>query len=573
MGLIKPDLSGIDHDQWIRGTRMERLRPLVVAWGEAGFGTPEGVYLLYALKILAYSVGGLWLASVTTPGLGSMAEVAQWWLEPIVWQKVVIFTLLFEVLGFGCGSGPLTLRFLPPIGGFLYWLRPGTIRLPPWPETVPLTSGTRRTLLDVALYAGILGCAGFALASPAVVPAEGLAHAKLGLMEGWRVLPLLAVLGVMGLRDKTVFLAARTEVYGMFALTALLSPVDWVLGAKLGMLLIWWGAAVSKVNHHFPFVIAVMQSNHPLLRIKALKRLNYVNWPDDMRPSRLSAFLAHAATVFEFLVPIVLFLPLPPGVTQVVVVIFMLFHLHILLSLPMGVPLEWNVFMIYSLALLFGTYPDIVWSGTLGNGAALAAFGVGLTILALGNLYPERWSFLIAMRYYAGNWATSMWVLKPSAIEKLSANIVGWPGLASAQLTTLYGAQTATILSHKGYAFRAMHSHGRALFTLAEVAAGPDHEQSHIFIDGEFIAGPSLGWNFGEGHLHDESLMGALQERCQFEPGEVRAVMLEGQPIHLDIQRFRIVDAASGEQLRGEVKVADMTSRQPWDTTVPYTTT
>jgi len=26
---------------------------------------------------------------------------------------------------------PLTLRFLPPIGGILYWLRPGTVRLPP----------------------------------------------------------------------------------------------------------------------------------------------------------------------------------------------------------------------------------------------------------------------------------------------------------------------------------------------------------------------------------------------------------------------------------------------------------
>ena len=37
--------------------------------------------------------------------------------------------------------GPLTLRINPPIGGVLYWLRPGTVRLPPWPGRVPLTGG------------------------------------------------------------------------------------------------------------------------------------------------------------------------------------------------------------------------------------------------------------------------------------------------------------------------------------------------------------------------------------------------------------------------------------------------
>ena len=67
--------------------------------------------------------------------------------------------MLWEVLGLGAGSLPLTLRFSPMIGGVLYWLRPGTVRLPPWPDRVPLTRGNRRTILDVGLYAG---CCGFA---------------------------------------------------------------------------------------------------------------------------------------------------------------------------------------------------------------------------------------------------------------------------------------------------------------------------------------------------------------------------------------------------------------------------
>ncbi|EUA11970.1 hypothetical protein I546_2516 [Mycobacterium kansasii 732] len=69
-------------------------------------------------------------------------------------------------MGFGCGSGPLTGRFLPPVGGFLYWLRPKTIRLPAWPDKVPFTGGDSRTVVDVVLYAVVLAGGAWALVSP-----------------------------------------------------------------------------------------------------------------------------------------------------------------------------------------------------------------------------------------------------------------------------------------------------------------------------------------------------------------------------------------------------------------------
>ena len=72
------------------------------------------------------------------------------------------------------------------------------------------------------------------------------------------------------------------------------------------------------------------------------------------------------------------------------------------------------------------------------------------------------------------------------------------------------------------------------------------------------VAGTALGWNFGDGHLHNEQLVAALQKRCHFEPGEVRVVMLEAQPFHKGTQRYRLVDAATGELERGYVEVADM---------------
>ena len=38
----------------------------------------------------------------------------------------------------------------------------------------------------------------------------------------------------------------------------------------------------------------------------------------------------------------------------------------------------------------------------------------------VGNLVPSRVSFLVAMRYYAGNWAWNAWLFEDSAYEKLS---------------------------------------------------------------------------------------------------------------------------------------------------------
>ena len=97
-----------------------------------------------------------------------------------------------------------------------------------------------------------------------------------------------------------------------------------------------------------------------------------------------------------------------------------------------------------------------------------------------------------------------------------------------------------------------LHTHGRALFTLVERACGERHETDYLMLEGELVAGIVLGWNFGDGHLHGEQLAAALQERCAFEPGEVRAVMLESQPIQRQAQRYRLVDAGrTGEVERG----------------------
>ena len=86
---------------------------------------------------------------------------------------------------------------------------------------------------------------------------------------------------------------------------------------------------------------------------------------------------------------------------------------------------------------------------------------------------------------------------------------------------------------------------------------------------GEVMSGIILGWNFGDGHLHDEQLLRAVQSQCGFEPGELRCVFVESQPLGQRTQGWRIVDAASGQLEAGELVVADLRARQPWEGPAP----
>src|SRR6187551_686890 len=352
MGFFNATPPPMEYEEWRRLPHLQRIKVLAQDWALNGFGTPYFVYLLYVVKLVLYAGGGLLLISATTQGLGGLEDLGEWWTEPIVFQKAVIWTMLWEVLGLGAGSLPLTLRFSPMVGGFLYWLRPGTTRLPPWPERVPLTRGTRRTLLDVALYAGLIVAALNLLLSDGAA-ATGFAAGRL---DPLAVGVLLALLGLLGLRDKVPFLAARAEIYGNLAIIFLFPLTNMIVAAQLVFVCIWWGAASSKLNRHFPFVVTVMISNTPWNRWRAAKRRLYNRHPDDLLPSRLGALTAHLGTVMEFTLPLVLILSQGGVIGTIAVAGMVIFHLHILSTFPLAVPLEWNIFMIFGLLFLFGHY-------------------------------------------------------------------------------------------------------------------------------------------------------------------------------------------------------------------------
>ena len=553
MGFIQPNLPTVDHDTWDHESLQEKMRPMARHFAEHGFGSPDVLIVGYALKIVAYVAVG-WGLVMTTPGIDGALDVTSWYADPAVFYKFVLWTMLFEVLGLGCGFGPLNLRFSPPMGSFLYWLRPGTIRLAPWPRRVPLTGGDTRTVVDAALYAALL---------------VGLVIAMWGALPRWQVAVVLGVLAVLGLRDKVIFLAARSEVYGALSVTYLLAVGDQVIAAMLVMMVIWWGAATSKINLHFPFVMQTMQSNSPVWRSTRIKHLFHRSFPDDLRPSRLVGAIAHVATVVEFGVPLVLLLSGGGWLTTAAAIAMVAFHLGIITSLPMGVPLEWNVFMMVGVLTLFVGHADLAPADLAHPLPVVALLLVVVGTVVAGNLRPDKFSFLPAMRYYAGNWGSSVWCFRGDALDRLDAGVVKASRLPHQQLEQLYGSlQEAMVPLSLGYCFRSFHPQGRALYTLVPRVCDPAHDD-YLALDGELVAGTVLGWNFGDGHFHDEQLAAALQRRCHFEPGTVRVVFLESQPFHRWIQEYRLFDVATGEIERGYVRVAELAARQPTDHDVP----
>lgn len=564
MGFTQPYLPSVDPDEFLSRPLLERLRFTTQDWVDHGFGTQTVVYFVYLAKlVLLYACGGV-LAATATSGL-HFWEIGTWWNQPIVYQKLVLWTVLLESIGIAGAWGPLTFKIKPMTGGIRFWARTGTIRLRPF-TWVPGTAGTRRTALDVGMYLVFLASLIFAIALPGVA-VDG---APFDLVRPWSMIVPIALLLLIGLRDKTVFLGARAEQYLpaliMFAALPYLSFATLIVGLKLLIVTVWVGAGLSKIGKHFINVIPVMVSNSPSMPFPGLRRAHYRNAPSDLLPSRLARFMAEGlGTVVEIAAPLILLFSLNRTLTVVCAVFMVCYHLFIISTFPLAVPLEWNLLFAYTSLFLFVGFParDGYWVLDMSPSWLILAIFAALAFFpVLGNIRPDKVSFLPSLRQYAGNWATGMWALAPGAEEKLDR--VQRPVRNTVDQFVAVGTprEWAQVLLQKGLAWRAMHSNGRGLFSTL-LSHLPDIEQRTLR-EGELMCGSLIGFNFGDGHLHDAKLIAAVQEQVGFEPGELIVVWAESQPITRYQQDFQIIDAALGVVARGHWSVAECVTTQPW---------
>ena len=539
--MLQPTLPDYDIGEWTRRPFPERMQMVCRSWAEQGYGSPPAVYLAYVAKVALWIWVWTWFARRSA---GVEGPVVEWWFGAEPFKKLILWTVAFEGLGLGCGSGPLTGRYLPPMGGALYFLRPGTTKLP-LRQGLPLLGRPVRSWIDVALYLAHYAVLARALLAPSVTAAT--------------VIPILITLVLLGIADKTAFLAARPDHY-LPVMICFAFASDWLPATKLVWVAVWFWAATSKLNHHFPSVVAVMVSNAPLLR--PLRRLMYRSFPDDLRPSTLARSMAHGGTVVEYLFPTLILFGTGGTATRLGLAVMVAFHVFITSSVPMGVPIEWNLVMVYGGFVLFG-HDAAVRAWDIGSPMLWLVLVVFLVLIpVVGNLAPRFVSFLLSMRYYAGNWAMSVWLFRDSAADRLDDCLVKTsPGLRR-QLGVLYDETTTTGLLSKVMAFRAMHLHGRILQLLVPRAV--DDIDRYEWLDGELVAGLVVGWNFGEGHLHDERLLAAVQGQCGFAPGELRCVFVESQPMGRPTLGWRIADASDGVLETGETPVAELLELQPY---------
>ncbi|MFD9669701.1 DUF3556 domain-containing protein [Rhodococcus sp. NPDC059968] len=559
----------VDPTSFLDRPLSDRLRITATHWAEYGFGGPKFVPLIYILKLLFFYVGiGVSIATLTS-GL-NVFDVGEWWNEPIVYQKLILWTVLIEAVGLGGSWGPLAGHFKPMTGGILYWLRPGTIRLPPWPGKVPFTSGDSRTIFDVALYAAILINVSVVLALPGVHTAsiDAAVPNNSGLVQSALLIPLIILLVALGLRDKVVFLAARSEQYIPAMVFFVALPfVDMIVALKLLIVVVWVGAGVSKLGHHFAMVVPAMLSNTPWLPSKAIKRAHYRNFPDDLRPSIVAGGVAHVlGTVVEVVTPLVLLFSTNRTITLLAIALMVAFHLFILSTFPLAVPLEWNLLFAFATVFLFGGFPS--WSGYgLGDMSSpwlTAAIVAALVFFpVLGNLRPDLVSFLPSLRQYAGNWASASWAFAPGAEDRLDKHIIRPTKNTRTQLLATYPPDVADVMMHQFLGWRSMHSQGRALFSLMMRQLG-ENIDTYTIREAEISFNSLAAFNFGDAHFHNEHLIAALQRRCNFAPGEFIIAWIESQPIHKSIQEYKVIDAALGVIERGTYKVADAIAEQPW---------
>lgn len=546
--LMKPVSLPYELEEWQAKPFPERAKMICQAWALQGFGAPRFTVLFYTLKIAFY----VWIWTVFcsfSTDLGGLDTMGTWWFKLEALGKAITWTLLMEVVGFGGASGPLTGRYMPPLGGITYWFIPGTVKSPMFKAL-----GDTRNILDILLYAALLFFLVKACIAPAITPEVAL--------------PILLILPILGILDTQIFLAARADVWYP-ALFVFLFPEDAGAALKVVWFAVWFWAAFSKLTPTFTSVVAVMISNSPFLNFKWLKRLMFKNYPEDLRLSQTAIYVSHFGTLVEFALPILLmtgtFLHWPQEVMFYCLIGMTAFHAFIFINFPMGVPMEWNVIVVYGGWLLFGFHPE--WLPTdISSLPVIGLFILWFFVFTLmGNFFPKFISFLLSMRYYAGTWPYSVWFFKGNVkLEKLDPNIRKTSQDLRKQLSYFYDERTYTAILTRMIAFRMMHLPGRVLQDLIPIAV-PDID-AYQWVEGEFIAGEVIGWNFGDGHLHQEKLLRSIQKRCNFESGELRVIMVESPQLHNGRLHWRIHDAKDGLIEEGYSFVKDLQKKMPWPT-------
>jgi phytoene dehydrogenase-like protein len=95
--------------------------------------------------------------------------------------------------------------------------------------------------------------------------------------------------------------------------------------------------------------------------------------------------------------------------------------------------------------------------------------------------------------------------------------------------------------------WRSLHSQARGLNSVMINQLGADID-TYTPREAEFCCNNLTGFNFGDGHMHDEHLLNSIQARCNFAPGEFIVVWVESEPIGNGRQQYWVWDCRRGHR-------------------------
>ena len=539
-----------DFQEWEKLSYKERVKKVCQTWAVQGYGSPLSVAIFYLIKIVFYVLMFFWFCSFSND-LGSISEFYLWWTNPEALGKFIFWTVLIEVFGLGGASGPLTGRYAPIIGGITYFLRPKTIKIPCFTK-IPLIKNDSRNWLDITLYLALL----VSLIRVCIAPS----------IEPNIVLPVIGLLIICGILDRTIYLAARADIYLPMAI-CFMFPLETGHGLKIIWFGIWFWAAFSKLTPNFTYAVSVMLSNSILFTpsiFNNFKKSLFKSYPEDLRPSRKASYIAHLGTIIEFVMPILLLVFIGNSeMTFYALIALTLFHIFIFANFPMGVPLEWNVIMVFGAWMLF--YGNLEFNPMeITSPILIVILLISLFVLPLlGNLFPKYISFLLSMRYYAGTWAYSVWLFKADSKDVIENKIPKTSKDVLVQMGKIYEKDFAEGIVSMILGFRLMHLPGRLLNQLVPKAI--NNIADYRWVDGEMLAGEVVGWNFGDGHLHHEDLLNSIQKRCNYDSGQLRVIMVESPQFLSQNLEYRIYDAKDGLIEKGIGNTHKLKDQQPWE--------
>ena len=136
----------------------------------------------------------------------------------------------------------------------------------------------------------------------------------------------------------------------------------------------------------------------------------------------------------------------------------------------------------------------------------------------LGNLRPDLVSFLPSMRQYAGNWASAIWAFAPGCEARL--NELDKPARNQVDQLVAFGYEPGVAAVHDATGAGLAVDAQPGTWPLLAALPAPRRRQLHG-PRGRVRLQLIVGWNFGDGHLHDEGLIFAVQRRLNFAPGEL----------------------------------------------------